>query len=168
MMGLLCLAGLALTAMLLGQWNTPAPGVPAVITQPLAPPGEAAATDDDAQDRPEKSDNGVAQSDAAVPMAELPINDLVGSDASKRADSFYLNPRANLTLFKRKYNDNGEGQRLDMPRGAETRVTLASDEVVRFAIGTQAADVGLFYQGRAAPATLIESGHWIRFVGRSP
>jgi cytoskeletal protein RodZ len=165
MLALICLAGLALAAMLLGYWNTPAPAAPESITmiqQPLPRPSESSTASDNEQSL------STAQSTAAATAEELPIIDLIGSDANKRADSFYLNPRANLTLFKRKYSDKGEGQRLDISRGAETRVALASDEVVRFATGTQANDVGLFYQGRTAPPTLIESGHWIRFVGRQP
>ena len=165
MLALLCLAGLALAAMLLGYWNTPAPAAPesiATIHQPQLQPSETiTANDNEPSATP-------AAADAALVVEELPINDFTGSDASKRADSFYLSPRANLTLFKRKVSDAGEGLRLDMSRGAETRVPLASDEVVRFAAGTKANDVGLYYQGRAAPPTLIESGHWIRFVGQRP
>ena len=151
--------------MLLGYWDTPAPAAPesiATIHQPQLQPSETiTANDNEPSATP-------AAADAAPVVEELPINDFTGSDASKRADSFYLSPRANLTLFKRKYSDTGEGLRLDMSRGAETRVPLASDEVVRFAAGTKANDVGLYYQGRAAPPTLIESGHWIRFVGQRP
>ena len=165
MLALICLAGLALAAMLLGYWNTPAPAAPESITMiqpPLLQPSETSNANDS-----EQSTNSTA-ADAAPVVEELPMNDFIGSDASKRADSFYLSPRANLTLFKRKYGDTGEGLRLDMSRGAETSVPLASDEVVRFAAGTKANDVGLYYQGRSAPPMLIESGHWIRFIGREP
>ena len=165
MLALICLAGLALAAMLLGYWNTPAPAAPepiAMMQQPLLQTSDTSSVNDN------EPSATPATADAAPVVEELPINDFTGSDASKRADSFYLSPRANLTLFKRKVSDAGEGLRLDMSRGAETRVPLASDEVVRFAAGTKANDVGLYYQGRAAPPTLIESGHWIRFVGRQP
>ena len=165
MLALLCLAGLALAAMLLGYWNTPVPAAPesiALMQQPQLQTSEASSvTNNEPSATP-------ATADAAPVVEELPINDFTGSDAYKAADSFYLSPRANLTLFKRKVTDKGEGLRLDMSRGAETRVPLASDEVVRFAAGTKAIDVGLYYQGRAAPPTLIESGHWIRFVAQRP
>lgn len=164
-LALVCLAGLALAAMLLGYWNTPAPAAPepiALMQQPLLQTSETSSVNDNAPS------TTPAAADAAPMVEELPINDFTGSDTSKRADSFYLSPRANLTLFKRKVSDKGEGLRLDMSRGAETRVPLASDEVVRFAAGTKANDVGLYYQGRAAPPTLIESGHWIRFVAQRP
>lgn len=165
MLGLMWLAGLALAAMLLGYWNTPMPTAPESITmiqQPLPRSSESSTASDNEQGL------STAQGTVAATVEELPIIELIGSDGNKRADSFYLNPRANLTLFKRKNSDKGEGQRLDISRGAETRVALASDEVVRFATGTQAADVGLYYQGRSAPPGLIESGHWIRFVAQKP
>lgn len=164
-LALLCLAGLALAAMLLGYWNSPAPSAPepvAMMQQPLLQTSETSSVIDN-QPSP-----APAAASPAPTVEELPINDFTGSDASKRADSFYLSPRANLTLFKRKVSDRGEGLRLDLSSGVETRVPLGSDEVVRFAAGTNANDVGLYYQGRAAPPALIESGHWIRFVGQRP
>ena len=141
----------------------PAPAeqsAPAVSYQPadyqIAAKGEAAVAANPAEIANQKQTSPPSTIAAAETVIEIQ-----GMDPAKQTGSFFVSSKEQAALLKKKWNDPGAGVRIDLPQGAERRIPISPNEIVRVAEGR---NLGIFYQGRMVPARVIESGAWVNFV----
>jgi cytoskeletal protein CcmA (bactofilin family) len=88
-----------------------------------------------------------------------------GMDSTKPGSNFYVISKAPVVLYRKLRKDAGDGLRIDVPRGANIRIAISENEVLRVDHGQ---DVELFYQGRKVPPTAIANGAWLSFVPLPP
>lgn len=101
----------------------------------------------------------------ASPPEEAPrVVEIVGASADKQSSSFYVEGRTPFVILKKRAKGEKEPARIEFPRNTSTRVSVASDELVRLAEGQ---NVSIFYQGRPVPSSVLESGAWLRFIPKS-
>lgn len=101
----------------------------------------------------------------ASPPEEAPrVVEIVGASADKQSSSFYVEGRTPFVILKKRAKGEKEPARIEFPRNTSTRVSIASDELVRLAEGQ---NVSIFYQGRPVPSSVLESGAWLRFIPKS-
>jgi cytoskeletal protein RodZ len=135
--------------------------------EPSAPPVNrqaAAKGDATVAVNPAEIANQTQTPPAPTKIAAETIIEIQGIDPTKRVGSFFVSSKEQAALLKKKRNDPGEGVRIDLPQGADLRIPISPNEIVRVAEGR---NLGIFYQGRMVPAQIVESGVWVNFVGKT-
>lgn len=151
----------------------PVPVVPAEVEKPKVAPKAAPADAAPLVPNLPAETKAVAPPVSAAPKAppDRPKADpdkmvtVQGTDPEKSAVNVYVISKEPAVLFRKQRKDPGDGQRIEVGRGANVRIAIAESEVVRIGQGR---DLELFYQGRKVAPSTIESGAWISFVPRPP
>ncbi|MBI4986992.1 MAG: polymer-forming cytoskeletal protein [Rhodocyclales bacterium] len=86
-----------------------------------------------------------------------------GANPSRPAGVFLLIPNEPSVLYRKKRDDPTEGARVAVSAGEKISVSIAPDELIRVAEGS---DIVILFQGQKVARTTIESGAWISFVPR--
>ncbi|MGP1679281.1 MAG: helix-turn-helix domain-containing protein [Burkholderiales bacterium] len=128
------------------DWETAARGVASVAASP-------AEVSDHTQTSP-------ASTSAAVET----VVEIQGRDPAKQTGSFFVSSKEHAALLKKMRSDPGAGIRIDLPQGAERRIPISPNEIVRVAEGR---NLAIFYQGRMVPAQVVDSGAWVNFVRKT-
>lgn len=89
------------------------------------------------------------------------IIEFQGRDAAKKSGSIYIHASAAVTVIKKRKDDPGEGDRIELPRGAERRIPISSAEVIGVAEG---AGFKVYFQGQLVPHSMFRAGRWVRFI----
>jgi len=108
--------------------------------------------------------NQTQTSPAPTKAAVETVFEIQGKDPAKQVGSFFVSSKEQAALLKKKRNDPGEGIRIDLPQGAELRIPISPNEIVRVAEGR---NLDIFYQGRMVPSQIVESGTWVNFVRKT-
>jgi hypothetical protein len=135
--------------------------------EPFAPPVDrqaAAKNDATVAADPAEVANQTQAPPAPAKTAVETVVEIQGIDPAKQVGSFFVSSKEQAALFKKKRNEPGDGVRIDLHRGAELRIQISPNEIVRVAEGR---DLGMFYQGRMVPAQIVESGDWVSFVRKT-
>lgn len=86
-----------------------------------------------------------------------------GANPRRPTGVFLLIGNEPSVLYRKKRDDPGDGTRIAVAEGEKVSVSIAPDELIRVAQGT---DVVILFQGQKVPRNTIESGSWISFVPR--
>jgi cytoskeletal protein RodZ len=113
---------------------------------------------------PAQITNQTQTSPAPAKAAAETVIEIEGRDPAKQTGSFFVSSREQTALLKKKRNDPGAGIRIDLRPGAELRIPITPNEIVRVAEGR---NLQMFYQGRMVPAQVVENGAWVKFVRRT-
>lgn len=136
--------------------TTPAEQSASPADYQTAAKGEAATAADPAEIADQKQTSPPSTKAAVETVIEIQ-----GIDPAKQTGSFFVSSKEQAALLKKKRDDPGTGVRIDLPQGAERRIPISPNEIVRVAEGR---NLGIFYQGRMVPAQVVESGAWVNFV----
>ncbi len=139
--------------------TAPAEQSAASVDYQIAAKGEAAAAAN-----PTEIANQKQTSPPSTKAAVETVIEIQGRDPAKQTGSFFVSSKEQAALLKKKWNDPGAGVRIDLPQGAERRIPISPNEIVRVAEGR---NLGIFYQGRMVPAQVVESGAWVNFVRKT-
>jgi len=105
-----------------------------------------------------------ATPDIAPPSAPIESSEIIefhGRDAAKKSGSIYIHASAAVTVIKKRKDDPGEGDRIELPRGAERRIPISSAEVIGVAEGE---GFKVYFQGQLVPPSMFRAGRWVRFI----
>ncbi len=104
-----------------------------------------------------------APTPAAAPDPEPKnVTAVKGDDATKPAEFVYVMVgKEAAVLYKKQRNGPAEGTRIDLAQGANKRIALAKDDLLRV---EQGQGVQMFYQGRKLSTSTITGGTWLHFV----
>lgn len=100
----------------------------------------------------------------APPSARTESSEIIefqGRDAAKKSGSIYIHASAAVTVIKKRKDDPGEGDRIELPRGAERRIPISSAEVIGVAEGE---GFKVYFQGQLVPPSMFRAGRWVRFI----
>ena len=100
----------------------------------------------------------------APPSAPLESSEIIefhGRDAAKKSGSIYIHASAAVTVIKKRKDSPGEGDRIELPRGAERRIPISTAEVIGVAEG---AGFKVYFQGQLVPHSMFRAGRWVRFI----
>ena len=106
----------------------------------------------------------VAKPDIAPPSAPIESSEIIefhGRDAAKKSGSIYIHASAAVTVIKKRKDSLGEGDRIELPRGAERRIPISTAEVIGVAEG---AGFKVYFQGQLVPHSMFRAGRWVRFI----
>ena len=106
----------------------------------------------------------VATPDIAPPSAPIESSEIIefhGRDAAKKSGSIYIHASAAVTVIKKRKDSLGEGDRIELPRGAERRIPISTAEVIGVAEG---AGFKVYFQGQLVPHSMLRAGRWVRFI----
>ena len=105
-----------------------------------------------------------ATSVIAPPSAPIESSEIIefhGRDAAKKSGSIYIHASAAVTVIKKRKDSPGEGDRIELPRGAERRIPISTAEVIGVAEG---AGFKVYFQGQLVPHSMFRAGRWVRFI----
>jgi cytoskeletal protein RodZ len=100
----------------------------------------------------------------APPSARTESSEIIefqGRDAAKKSGSIYIHASAAVTVIKKRKDDPGEGDRIELQRGAERRIPISTAEVIGVAEGT---GFKVYFQGQLVPHSMFRAGRWVRFI----
>ena len=106
----------------------------------------------------------VATPDIAPPSAPIESSEIIefhGRDAAKKSGSIYIHASAAVTVIKKRKDSLGEGDRIELQRGAERRIPISTAEVIGVAEG---AGFKVYFQGQLVPHSMFRAGRWVRFI----
>ena len=66
-----------------------------------------------------------------------------------------------MTVIKKRKDSLGEGDRIELQRGAERRIPISTAEVIGVAEG---AGFKVYFQGQLVPHSMFRAGRWVRFI----
>ena len=97
----------------------------------------------------------------SAPIESSEIIEFHGRDAAKKSGSIYIHASAAVTVIKKRKDSPGEGDRIELPRGAERRIPISTAEVIGVAEG---AGFKVYFQGQLVPPSMFRAGRWVRFI----
>ncbi len=97
----------------------------------------------------------------SAPIESSEIIEFHGRDAAKKSGSIYIHASAAVTVIKKRKDSPGEGDRIELPRGAERRIPISSAEVIGVAEGV---GFKVYFQGQLVPPSMFRAGRWVRFI----
>ena len=97
----------------------------------------------------------------SAPIESSEIIEFHGRDAAKKSGSIYIHASAAVTVIKKRKDSPGEGDRIELPRGAERRIPISTAEVIGVAEG---AGFKVYFQGQLVPHSMFRAGRWVRFI----
>lgn len=97
----------------------------------------------------------------SAPIESSEIIEFHGRDAAKKSGSIYIHASAAVTVIKKRKDSLGEGDRIELPRGAERRIPISTAEVIGVAEG---AGFKVYFQGQLVPHSMFRAGRWVRFI----
>ena len=97
----------------------------------------------------------------SAPIESSEIIEFHGRDAAKKSGSIYIHASAAVTVIKKRKDSPGEGDRIELPRGAERRIPISTAEVIGVAEG---AGFKVYFQGQLVPHSMVRAGRWVRFI----
>ena len=97
----------------------------------------------------------------SAPSESSEIIEFHGRDTAKKSGSIYIHASAAVTVIKKRKNSPGEGDRIELPRGAERRIPISSAEVIGVAEGE---GFKVYFQGQLVPPSMFRAGRWVRFI----
>ena len=97
----------------------------------------------------------------SAPIESSEIIEFHGRDTAKKSGSIYIHASAAVTVIKKRKDSPGEGDRIELPRGAERRIPISSAEVIGVAEGE---GFKVYFQGQLVPPSMFRAGRWVRFI----
>ena len=97
----------------------------------------------------------------SAPIESSEIIEFHGRDAAKKSGSIYIHASAAVTVIKKRKDSLGEGDRIELQRGAERRIPISTAEVIGVAEG---AGFKVYFQGQLVPHSMFRAGRWVRFI----
>ena len=97
----------------------------------------------------------------SAPVESSEIIEFHGRDTAKKSGSIYIHASAAVTVIKKRKDSPGEGDRIELPRGAERRIPISSAEVIGVAEGE---GFKVYFQGQLVPPSMFRAGRWVRFI----
>jgi len=97
----------------------------------------------------------------SAPIESSEIIEFHGRDPAKKSGSIYIHASAAVTVIKKRKDSPGEGDRIELPRGAERRIPISSAEVIGVAEGE---GFKVYFQGQLVPPSMFRAGRWVRFI----
>lgn len=97
----------------------------------------------------------------SAPIESSEIIEFHGRDAAKKSGSIYIHASAAVTVIKKRKDSPGEGDRIELQRGAERRIPISTAEVIGVAEG---AGFKVYFQGQLVPHSMFRAGRWVRFI----
>ena len=97
----------------------------------------------------------------SAPIESSEIIEFQGRDTAKKSGSIYIHASAAVTVIKKRKDSSGEGDRIELPRGAERRIPISSAEVIGVAEGE---GFKVYFQGQLVPPSMFRAGRWVRFI----
>jgi cytoskeletal protein RodZ len=97
----------------------------------------------------------------SAPIESSEIIEFHGRDAAKKSGSIYIHASAAVTVIKKRKDSPGEGDRIELQRGAERRIPISTAEVIGVAEGT---GFKVYFQGQLVPHSMFRAGRWVRFI----
>ena len=97
----------------------------------------------------------------SAPIESSEIIEFHGRDAAKKSGSIYIHASAAVTVIKKRKYSLGEGDRIELQRGAERRIPISTAEVIGVAEG---AGFKVYFQGQLVPHSMFRAGRWVRFI----
>ena len=97
----------------------------------------------------------------SAPIESSEIIEFQGRDTAKKSGSIYIHASAAVTVIKKRKDSPREGDRIELPRGAERRIPISSAEVIGVAEGE---GFKVYFQGQLVPPSMFRAGRWVRFI----
>ena len=97
----------------------------------------------------------------SAPIESSEIIEFHGRDAAKKSGSIYIHASAAVTVIKKRKDSLGEGDKIELQRGAERRIPISTAEVIGVAEG---AGFKVYFQGQLVPHSMFRAGRWVRFI----